>query len=334
MGGGSWSDIDYRRSKKGRKAFVYSDDTLSKPKSEQRPHQLLDPYGLRIRESRDSAEHPESNAVVGGLDVTGSMARVVVDIQSSLGTLMDMLLQGEYIPHPQLLFYAVGDATCDYVPFQVSQFESDIRINDQITKVVLEGGGGGQLTESYELGFYVAAYHTSIDCFEKRKRKGYFFTIGDEMPYPNVSKAEVQKIFGETLQEDIPLDSVAKKTQETYHTFHIVPKGSAHYDDPRIINTWARLLGGNQFVFILKDPSAVAETIALAIGLNEGTVSFEDGLKIIAKKSGQSKADAVQSALTEFAEFTKDKPKPKRLSSKKREDADKSPKKEKPDWKI
>ncbi len=331
MGGGSWSDTDYRRSARGRDAFRYSDDTLSKPRGEQRCHQLLNPCNLKVRESRDSAEHPESNAVMIGLDVTGSMGAVVVAIQNSLGNLMDMLLKGEYIPHPQVLFYAVGDATCDAIPFQVSQFESDNRINDQLTKVILEGNGGGHITESYELGFYCAARHTSIDCHEKRNKKGYLFSIGDETPYSGVKKSEVKKIFGAELQDGISLSQIVKEVREKYNIFHIIPRGSSHYTDPEIRNIWIDLLGGRQFVFMLENPTATAETIALAIGINEGNITLEEGIKIIVKKSGQEIATAVRKALEEFAAYIGTKP--KRASAAKKETKTDSKTKKK-DWKL
>lgn len=347
MGGGTWSDAAYRKSVKGRSAFAYSDDTLSRSRSEWKCHQLLDPYGLKIRESRDSAEHPESNAILTGLDVTGSMGVVVVAVRDSLGKLMDMLLEGKYISDPQILFYAVGDASpdsrrengmCDTIPFQVSQFESDNRINDQITKVVLEGGGGGQNTESYELGFYCADRHTSIDCFEKRGRKGYLFSIGDELPYPAVSKKEVKKIFNATLQNDVPLAEVVKNAQRKYNIFHIIPKGSNHYNDPDIRNTWAKILGGKQFVFMLEDPDATAETIAVAIALNEGSMTLEDGLKIVAKNSGQKIATVVRKALEDLAEYTLREVKSKPASSKdSKKDSKKKEEKGKKDsdgWKL
>ena len=120
-------------------------------------HPSLDPYVLRIRESRDSSEHPESNAVLISLDVTGSMARVVRGVHRDLPRLHELLLGHAYLPHPQILFAAIGDATCDKVPLQVGQFESDNRMDLNLENMVLEGGGGGQKTESYELALYVAA---------------------------------------------------------------------------------------------------------------------------------------------------------------------------------
>ena len=301
MGSGSFDDSKYRSSIRGRSAFAYSDDVMSKPVDEQKCHQLLDPFGLIIRESRDTEEHPESNAIMVGLDVTGSMGRVVVAIQNDLGDLMDILLKEKYVSDPQLLFYAVGDATCDSIPFQVSQFESDNRINDQLTKVVLEGGGGGQKTESYELGIYCAARHTEIDCFEKRGQKGYLISIGDEMPYPKVKRKEVKKIFDASLEEDIAFQTIIKEAQKKYHTFHILPKGSNHYNDPEVRGAWTRALGGEQFVFMLEDPTAAAATIALAIGLNEGRITLEEGLATLANRYDQKKVKAVSLALEEFA---------------------------------
>lgn len=346
MGSGAWSDDAYRSSASGRKAFAFSDRVLSKPRKEQRCHQLLDPYGLKVRESRDSAEHPESNAVITGLDVTGSMGSVVVAIRDDLGNLMGMLLGGTYISDPQLLFYAVGDASpdesrengmCDAIPFQISQFESDIRINDQITKVVLEGNGGGQNTESYELGFYMAARHTSIDCWEKRQRKGYLVTIGDEMPYPEVSRKEVKKIFNAALEKDIPLAQIVREAQEKYHTFHIIPRGSSHYNDPEIRNAWAKALGGRQFVFMLEDPAATAATIAVAIGLNEGAITLADAVRAVAKGSGQATAQVVEDTLKDFAAYAATQPKARPTGKgRKKTDpkTDPNSSKDKKDWKL
>lgn len=308
MGGGSWSDVDYDRSVRGRAAFDYSDKTLSKPARERQIHQLLNPEGLVVRESRDSAEHHESNAIMVGLDVTGSMGRVAVAIQSALGNLMDMLLNNNYLSDPQLLFYAIGDATCDQFPFQISQFESDNRINEQLSKVLLEGGGGGQKTESYEIGFYAASRLTSCDCYEKRGKKGYLFSIGDEMPYGMVNRNELMSIFGSAPQEDLSCEEALNEAKEKFNCFHIIPKGSSHFNDSVVLSTWDRLFEGK--VFKLDKPEATAELIAVVIGLSEGTTSLEEALAAVADKRGQELAEAVRRAIEPFAKTTRAKKKP------------------------
>ena len=107
-------------------------------------HPLMNPKGVRVRESRDSADHPSSLGIVFALDVTGSMANIPQRLATAhLPTFMK-LLTSVHVPDPQLLFMAIGDATCDRAPLQVGQFESTAELMDQwLTWSYLERGGGG-----------------------------------------------------------------------------------------------------------------------------------------------------------------------------------------------
>ncbi len=193
MGTTYWSDDDYRERaaflrRAGKGAFEYHDFTMRRPERERQVHEKMNPYGVAARESRDSAAHPESRAVAVLFDVTGSMGSVPRIVQENLCQLMDLLLDKNYLAHPQILIGGIGDATCDGAPLQIGQFESGIEIDQDLAKLWLEGGGGGQKTESYELAMYFMARHTAIDCLEKRGRRGYLFLIGDEMPYRFVGR--------------------------------------------------------------------------------------------------------------------------------------------------
>ena len=90
------------------------------------------------------------------LDARGPRA-----LQAKLPQLLGLLLRKGYAAHPQIMFGAIGDATCDRAPLQVGQFESDNRMDDDLSRILLEGGGGGQKTESYELALYFMARHTA-----------------------------------------------------------------------------------------------------------------------------------------------------------------------------
>ena len=57
---------------------------------------LLDING-KIRESRDSAEHPNSTAIAVFCDVTGSMSRVPSIVQGAIPQLMGLLLRKAYM---------------------------------------------------------------------------------------------------------------------------------------------------------------------------------------------------------------------------------------------
>lgn len=280
MGSGNWSTDVYSlreemRKRDGKSAFDYSARTTSDPAGP-RVHPTLNPYGVRVRESRDSDEHPESLAIAVFFDVTGSMLNIPITLQTKLPELLGLLLRKGYVDHPQILFGAIGDATCDKVPLQVGQFESDNRMDDHLEHIVLEGGGGGQKTESYELAMYFMAEHTSIDCWEKRGHKGYLFIIGDEMAYPAVKKAYAKSLIGDELESDIPISEVVKRLRERYEVFYILPQSASHGRDREVLTFWRKLLGQN--VLELEDEAAVCETIALTIGIWEGRTDLDEGV--------------------------------------------------------
>lgn len=275
MGSGRWTTDVYDaaaryRAATGTSAFAYSDTGA------RTVHSDLDPHGVSWRESRDSDEHPTSLAVAVLFDVTGSMGMVPRVLQTKLPELLGLLLRKGYAAHPQVLFGAVGDATCDRAPLQVGQFESDNRMDDDLGRILLEGGGGGQMTESYELAMYFMARHTAIDCHERRGRRGYLFLIGDEMPYPRVKAAEVRSVIGDELVEDIPVAAVVAELRRKYDVYYILPAGSSYAGDARVLDCWRRLLGQN--VIQLDDLDAVCETIALTIGLGEEAIDLAEGL--------------------------------------------------------
>lgn len=280
MGSGRWSTDVYSlreemRKRSGKSAFDYSASTTSDPAGP-RVHPTLDPHGVRVRESRDSDEHPESLAIAVFFDVTGSMLNIPVTMQQKLPELLGLLLRKGYVDHPHILFGAIGDATCDQVPLQVGQFESDNRMDDHLEHIVLEGGGGGQKTESYELALYFVAEHTSIDCWEKRGHKGYLFIIGDEMAYPAVKRAYVQSLMGDDLESDISISAMIARLRERYEVFYILPQSASHGGDREVLTFWRKLLGQN--VLELGDEVAVCETIALTIGIWEGRTDLEEGV--------------------------------------------------------
>jgi hypothetical protein len=300
MGSTRWSDDHYRdrarlRAATGRDAFEHDDD-IRRGAAVAQAHDKMNPLGVRVRESRDSEAHPESHAVAVLLDVTGSMQTVPRILQQNLPRLMGLLMRRGYLEHPQILIGAIGDATCDSAPLQVGQFESGIEIEEDLSRLYLEGGGGGQVTESYELAMYFMARHTSIDCREKRGKRGYLFLIGDEAPYPRVKKAEVEALFGDTLQANLPVEDLIEELERTWDVYFVVPKMTAHWNNEKVYRRWVKLLGQN--VLRLEDPAGICELIAFTVGLAEGKVDL-DSLPDDLKEAGSSEsvAQAVGKAL-------------------------------------
>jgi hypothetical protein len=233
----------------------------------------MNPLGVRVRESRDSEAHPHSHAVAVLFDVTGSMQGVPRILQANLPKLMNLLLRKGYLEDPQILVGAIGDATCDAAPLQVGQFESGIEIEEDLGKLYLEGGGGGDITESYELALYFMARHTALDCYEKRGRRGYLFVIGDEIPYPKVKRREVARLIGDGLQRDIPVKEQVAELGRTYDVYHVLPNMTSNWNNQAVHGRWVELLG--QRALRLEDPAAVCELIASTVGVAEGKVDLE-----------------------------------------------------------
>jgi hypothetical protein len=279
MGSGHWSTDTYTAAKTyrattGTSAFQYSDSGA------RTVHADLDPRIATVRESRDSADHPNSTPIAVWLDVTGSMASVPRQVVAKLDQLFGLLLRKGYVEHPQIMVGAIGDAYTDRAPLQVSQFESDNRIDENLGKLVLEGNGGGQGMETYELAMYFMARHTVTDAWEKRGKKGYMFITGDEAAYPRVDATHVQTWIGGSPSErvaGVPTEQIVAELQEKWHVFYILPAGTSYSGDQGIINQWKRLIG-NEHVIELDDLNALCETIALTIGLIEGSIDLDDGL--------------------------------------------------------
>ena len=237
-------------------------------------HALMNPHGMGVRESRDSVDHPHSLGIVFALDVTGSMGDIPEILATrELPTFMN-LLSTCLVKDPQLLFMAIGDATSDDAPLQVGQFESTAELMDQwLTWTYLEGGGGGSGEESYELAFYTAAQHTDMDCWTKRRKKGYLFLTGDELPYPAVSRHQINTLVDDKLDADIPIEEAIAAAAETFHIFFLVPDLKRR---PRCERRWRDLLGDH--VICMEAPEDACAVAASIVALTEKTIADVDTL--------------------------------------------------------
>ncbi|HKA67855.1 MAG TPA: hypothetical protein VKG85_01925 [Actinomycetes bacterium] len=297
MGSGRWSTNTYAaaaayRAATGADAFDYdSRMRTTRHRDDWIAHPSLDPFGVTVREARDSEEHPTSLPIAVLFDVTGSMGMVPRWLQQKLPQLFGLLQRKGYVEHPQILFGAIGDATCDRVPLQIGQFESDNRMDEHLSNILLEGGGGGQKTESYELAAYFMARHTTLDSLEKRGKRGYLFVIGDEMNYPRVyakgrnapfsgwgsmRRRGVAEVIGDRLPEDILTPAIYAELKRSYEVFFILPAAASYGGDREVLDHWRGLLGQN--VIELDDLEAVCETIALVVGMGENAIDLTQGL--------------------------------------------------------
>lgn len=262
-------------------------------------HGLMNPKGVRVRESRDSAEHPNSVPIAFALDVSGSMGQIPVMLARTELPKFMKLLEDCGVADPQLLFLAVGDATSDRAPLQVGQFETTAELMDRwLTYSFLEGGGGAWGQESYELALYFLAEHTDTDAWTKRKRRGYVFMTGDEHPYPAVSRIQVESVIGDALDEDIPTEAVVAALQETYEPFFLIPDPARAAKVERL---WRDLLGDR--VVIMEGAHDTCQVAACLVGLTEGALRDVDHAAEVLGRAGLpgSQVGTVVRAITPYA---------------------------------
>jgi hypothetical protein len=275
MGGGRWSYDTHAAVTRARirtgDTFGYDRD--AKRRGVYRAHPDLDPSrrnaaGKIVREARDSAEHPASLPIVVGFDSTGSMGSVPRTVQRKLTTLFDLLLTKGYATDPQISVATYGDATCDRVPLQISQFESDNRIDENLDNLFLEGGGGGNHGETSQLLLYYLAHHTATDAWEKRGRKGHIFLIADEVQVP-ITRDHVRRIIGGAPhQADVSREGIAAAVTRTWDV-HVLLIANHVAMYQRSQEFYERLFGPTAMT-IVQDPEAIAETIAAIVGFSEG----------------------------------------------------------------
>lgn len=227
MGCGSWTSDSFKSysksvgrsvSKSGVIDSVYSNQEMFKART---IDPALNPKNV-IRECCDSAEHPNTLPVILALDVTGSMGDVAVEVAKKLNIIMTKLY--EKISDVEFMVMGIGDLAYDDYPIQASQFESDIRIAEQLDKIYFEFGGGGNSFESYTAAWYFGSRHTKLDCLN-RGRKGIIITMGDEQLNPYLPlkgrRSGLMEAIGDNLQSDVETKDLYDEASQKFNIYHL-----------------------------------------------------------------------------------------------------------------
>jgi len=242
----------------------YETKTAGQIFTQRQINNAMNPSGIVVRESRDSKEHPESLAIIIALDETGSMGTVPhFLVKKGLPDIMQSIIDGG-IKDPQVLFLGIGDHEFDESPLQVGQFESgDEELDKWLTDLYLEGNGGGNAGESYLLAWYFAAKHTAIDCFEKRKTRGFLFTIGDEPTLKEISKSSLKDIMGDGQYGNATAAELLAEAGKTFNVYHIHIAETSAGKRRETTDGWKQLLSDHCIVAERKED--VAKIIASTV---------------------------------------------------------------------
>lgn len=321
-GGGVWYDRDVTSTRR-RSPSGYSDvaeEALSRSK--------LDSAVLP-KERRVATE--AKDPLVYAFDVTGSMGKLPKIIYDKMPMMAGQIAMNGYLKDVAVSLAAIGDVACDRAPLQVCDFAQMRNLDEWLTRLYLEGGGGGQCRESYE---FIAYYYANC-CDVPDAETPLFLFTGDEGFREALPAAELAEHFGGKHQS-VDAYTVFKKLRAKFKgnvfLLHRQYESARYLSDKEIVAMWQKALGRERVV-ILPEDLAIADVtlgiIALASGARTLEAYLEDmrnrpldiGGETFEAQSSERIAQ-VREALSEFATlFPEKKKSPRKASSKKRGDA-------------
>lgn len=239
---GPWRGHDFKTARARYDAHVdrsYADAKKSK----------VDPTALVPKSITTKSQSP----LVIVCDVTGSMTDWPSVIFSKLPYL-DIEGKSYLGDDMEISFAAVGDIFSDQYPLQVQPFGKGKELEEYLKKFVVEGGGGGQTCESYD----IAALYYARNCEMPNAVRPIIILIGDEGLYDNVDKEGAKNWANVDLSERMTVHYVIRELQRKFSVYAI----RKMYDhgtidgmsdlDKRLHQQWEKLLGEDHVVVLPK----------------------------------------------------------------------------------
>ena len=238
-------------------------------------HPNLDPKNWSDSKISTHSRSP----IIFGLDVTGSMGEWVKIIYDKLPMFYGQIMVQKYLEDPAISFCAIGDHEASFAPLQISPFSQGLEIDDQIKKLFLEGGGGGNSKESYEL----AAWFYLNKCELENSQFPFFFFTGDEVFFEKISQDALKKVIGIDLNIDnneSELSSIEafKLLCTKFNVFHIRKAYGDQAKEKEMSKKWAEALGPERILDV-QTPKACIDVVLGAIAITSGARNLEGYIK-------------------------------------------------------
>jgi hypothetical protein len=200
-------------------------------------------------------------------DVTGSMGSWPATIFSKLPYLD---LEGkEYLgPNMEISFAAVGDAHSDRYPIQIRGFKAGTDLEKELKQLVIEGGGGGQSSESYEL---TALYYARNAKMPNAVRP-IMIIIGDEGFYETITKDHAKLAHVSLENSRINTDELFKELQEKYSVY-LIRKPYDNGGEDAIQRRWEKLIG-KEHIAMLPSADRVVDVIFGILAQEKNRVDY------------------------------------------------------------
>lgn len=251
----------------------------------------------------DSVKTNSTAPVIVVVDETGSMGEWPKIMFSKLPYLEHETK--EYLgDDAEFCFMAIGDAhNGETYPLQVRPFAKGLDLKKRLEELIIEGNGGGQGTETYELAALYALKKVDMP----KAIKPIIIFIGDEKCYNVVSKDMAESYCGVKLEKAMPTEAIFKALQDKMSVYFIqksygAGSGSTNRysdDDRGTFKHWAGLVGEDH-IAVLPSADRVVDVIFGILAKETGRIAyFEQELedRQLKDKGGQAKVDMVYKSL-------------------------------------
>jgi hypothetical protein len=233
------------------------------------------------------------------IDETGSMGDWPTTMFSKL-PFLDHEVRYYLGDDAEVSFMAIGDAHCyENYALQVQPFASGTGLAESLKKLVIEGGGGGNGGETYELAALYLVHNLVVD----PAAQPVVIFVGDEPCLPEISVEDAKKWSQVSLERRVSTAEVFKQLREKSSVYFIQkPYGSRTFADDgsmdsgskRTHDCWEKLVGDDH-IARLADPNRVADVI---FGLLAAEVDrVDDFQKEIEDRQTKKQVDVVYKSL-------------------------------------
>jgi hypothetical protein len=241
-----------------------------------------------LTDPRKKLASGSATPLVIAVDVTGSMQTWPAEIFDRLPLLYQTLSQ--YRPELEIAFAAIGDATCDRYPLQITDFAKGIELEDRLKALYGEGGGGGGARESYELFAAALLHNVATPAAAERP---IVILYGDEGFYPEVDARQAQHYLG------LPgvarsAHTVWQRVVEKFDLYHLRKPYGDRKLDRKILEQWTAAIGEQRIVG-LEDPFRAVDYALGLISRKWGR--FEDFKTNMRARQDDAKVDALANSV-------------------------------------
>eukprot|EP01080_Neovahlkampfia_damariscottae_P001939 gene1939-1447_t len=246
----------------------------------------------KLHKSCDPTQYTETNTkiycthkspIIFALDVTGSMGDWTKVIYDKLPMFYGQIVHKKYVREilkityqlddPAVSFCAIGDVKSDDAPFQVTDFGQGKQIDELISKIYLEGGGGGNSIESYDL----AGYFINNFMDMTQSKIPFIFFTGDEGLYTTLKKKHLKEYFN-INEKDQSVEEIFSELTKNYNVFHLHKPYWDEKADEKIKQQWGEHIG-EENVLVFESAKACVDVMLGAIALKSGSRTLEKYIK-------------------------------------------------------